>query len=157
MLHIPQPKMIHKFAACVSIYVQTINRGTLWTLYSLETPIRPWKSVLSRFLLEAFSAFAFKGGQQIRYSEPSDGSLGTLSTRCVSLHECSVVWLQFQQSQQNRRDTEIKDPSVENPKLKGSPFKVWSMSEYIHPCLTYCQDFFPELISTFPVHSPSFF
>ena len=32
--------------------------------------------------------------------------------------------------QQGTVDAEIKDPSVENPELKGSPFKAWSRSVY---------------------------
>ena len=40
-------------------------------------------------------------------------------------------------------DEEIKDPSVENSELKGSPFNVWSRSAYSHACFTYCRGFFP--------------
>ena len=32
-------------------------------------------------------------------------------------------------SQWGTADAEIKIPSVENPELKGSPFKAWSRSE----------------------------
>ena len=45
--------------------------------------------------------------------------------------------------QQGTVDAEIKDPSVENPELKGSPFKAWSRSEYSHACFTHCQGFLP--------------
>ena len=53
-------------------------------------------------------------------------------------------------------DAEIKVPSVENTELKGSPFKAWSRSVFIHTCYTYCQGS-SLLISTLLVHSPSFF
>ena len=45
-------------------------------------------------------------------------------------------------------DAEIKDPSVENPDLKSSPFKAM---------LRLLQGIFSMLISTFQVHSPPFF
>ena len=35
-------------------------------------------------------------------------------------------------------DAEINS-SVENPELKGSPFKAWNKSECGHACFTYCQ------------------
>ena len=40
-------------------------------------------------------------------------------------------------------DTDIKDPFVENPELKGSPFKAWSRSEYSPACYTHCQGSLP--------------
>ena len=52
-------------------------------------------------------------------------------------------------------DAEIKVLSVGNPEPKGSPFKARSGLEYSHAGFTL--NFFLELISTFPVHSPSFF
>ena len=53
-------------------------------------------------------------------------------------------------------DAEIKDPSVENPELKGSPFKAWSRSR-ISPCmLRLLPGISSLLISTLPVHSPAF-
>ena len=52
-------------------------------------------------------------------------------------------------------DAEIKDPSVENPELKGSPFRAWNRSEYSLACFAYSQGFRLLLISTFPVCSPS--
>ena len=54
-------------------------------------------------------------------------------------------------------DAEIKVPSGENTELKRSPFKAWSRSVYSHTCCAYCQGFLPLLISTLPIHSPSFF
>ena len=63
-------------------------------------------------------------------------------------------------------DAEIKDPSVEKPELKGSPFKAWSMSVYSHACFTYCQRFLPStnfyppgpisFVFFFPESLPSF-
>ena len=38
-------------------------------------------------------------------------------------------------------DAEMKDPSVENPELKCSPFNAWSRSEYSHTCLTCYEGF----------------
>ena len=59
-------------------------------------------------------------------------------------------------------DTEIV-PSVENTKLKGSPFTAWSKSVYSHTCYTYCQGFLPcwfvpfgPFICIFPETSPEF-
>ena len=40
------------------------------------------------------------------------------------------------------KDAEIKDPSVENPELKGSPFKTWSMSEFSPACSPTARNFF---------------
>ena len=40
-------------------------------------------------------------------------------------------------------DAEIMVCFVENPELKGSPFKAWSRLEYSHECFTYCQGFPP--------------
>ena len=55
-------------------------------------------------------------------------------------------------------DAEIKVPSGENTELKRSPFKAWSRSVYTHTCYAYCQGFLSFLlISTLPVHSPTFF
>ena len=34
-------------------------------------------------------------------------------------------------------DTEIKNPFVEKPQLKRSPFMAWSRSEYSHACVTF--------------------
>ena len=39
-------------------------------------------------------------------------------------------------------DAEIKDPFVENPQLKGSPFNA-GVDQYSHACNTYCQGFLP--------------
>ena len=57
----------------------------------------------------------------------------TLQTLCFSSGPFAPQW--------GTADAEIKDPSVQNAELKGSPFKVWSRS---------------ELISTFPVCSSAF-
>ena len=40
-------------------------------------------------------------------------------------------------------DVEMEDTSVENPELKGSPFKAWGRSEYSLARFTYCQGFLP--------------
>ena len=40
-------------------------------------------------------------------------------------------------------DAEIKVPSVENPKLDGSPFIGWSTSVYCHAYHAYCQGILP--------------
>ena len=41
-------------------------------------------------------------------------------------------------------DAKIKDPSVENTELEGSPFKLtWKRLVYSHTCYTYCQGFLP--------------
>ena len=54
-------------------------------------------------------------------------------------------------------DAEIKVPSGENTELKRSPIKAW-VGQYIaiHASLT-ARDFSSLLISTLPVHSPTFF
>ena len=53
---------------------------------------------------------------------------------------------------------EIQIPSVEeNPELKGSPFKAWSRPEKVVHASPTARDFFLELISILPVHSPAFF
>ena len=46
-------------------------------------------------------------------------------------------------SRSGTSDAEIKDPFIENPGLKDSPFKAWSRSGYSHACFTYFQGFLP--------------
>ena len=46
-------------------------------------------------------------------------------------------------------DAEIKDPSVENPEPKGSPFKAFSRSECSPAYFAYCQEFLPDKILLF--------
>ena len=54
--------------------------------------------------------------------------------------------------------TEIKDPSVGNPELKGSHLKPGVGQNIAMHASSTARVFFLELISTFPVqHSPSFF
>ena len=54
-------------------------------------------------------------------------------------------------------DAEIKEPSVENQELKGSPLKPGAGQNItMHDSAT-ARDFCLKLISTFPVNSPAFF
>ena len=53
-------------------------------------------------------------------------------------------------------DAEIKDPSVENPELRGSPIKAWSGSEYRHAFFSPAAWDSPLLISRF-IYFLSFF
>ena len=73
---------------------------------------------------------------------------------------CSSInlWLFY-----NTSHTEIQDPSVVNPDLKGSPSKARSRSGYSHECFTYCQGFVPCTVCSlaiqlhfFPKPLPSF-
>ena len=61
--------------------------------------------------------------------------------RCIAVRYLSPQWA--------TADAEIRDPSFENPELKGSPFKAWSRSEYSHAFFTYCQGFLPYLFLPF--------
>ena len=47
---------------------------------------------------------------------------------------CGELWMQ-----------KLRAPSVENPELKGSPFKAWSRPIYSHACFTNCQGFLADL------------
>ena len=66
--------------------------------------------------------------------------------------------------QWNTADTGSKDPSVENPEIKDSPFKARSRSEYSYACFAYCQKFVLSnfytpcpFTLTFSKTSPDFF
>ena len=62
----------------------------------------------------------------------------------------------FQCQQWGTADAEVKDPSAENPVLKGSPFKVWSRSIDSHACYalpfwSIHLHFYPSISKVFPV------
>ena len=66
------------------------------------------------------------------------------STGQSSEHTVFVFSLTRQLTQQwGTTDAKNKDPCVENPELKGSPFKAWSRSVFSQACYAYCKEFLP--------------
>ena len=59
-----------------------------------------------------------------------------------------------QTSRWGSADAEIKDPSLENVELKGSPFTALNRSEYSHAMLHQVPGFLPFVL---PVRSSAFF
>ena len=55
--------------------------------------------------------------------------------------------------QSDTADAEIRDPSLENPELKDSPFKTWSRSEHSPACFAYRQECLPcQFLSSWSIH-----
>ena len=92
------------------------------------------------------------------------------SQDCAKVHfcvqVCSSLSLSLSATYRNLTFTsEIKDPSVKNPELKGSPFKAWSVGQYIamHATPTardfFLANFYPSgpFTCMFSKTSPEFF